>query len=154
MFDHHSVVYEMASGPRIYALCQTRADASKVGTTSSWARKASATGPTAASKGKRLGAIDGPRNVSHIEEQNILISAIREGRLVNHGDTMVDSTYMAIMGQVACYNGQPVTWEQITKSEFEFEPKLADVRLDGPAPTQPDPQGNYPLPIPGMTDFL
>ena len=73
---------------------------------------------------------------------------------MNHGDTMVDSTYMAIMGQVACYNGQPVTWEQITQSEFEFEPKLADVRLDAEAPTLPDAQGNYPLPIPGLTEFL
>ena len=36
----------------------------------------------------------------------------------------------AIMGQVACYTGQPVTWDQITQSEFEFEPKLADVRLE------------------------
>jgi len=61
---------------------------------------------------------------------------------------------MAIMGQVACYNGKPVTWEQITQSEFEFEPKLAEVRLDGEAPTQPDAQGNYPLPIPGFSDFL
>jgi predicted dehydrogenase len=26
MFDHHTVVYEFASGPRIYALCQTRAN--------------------------------------------------------------------------------------------------------------------------------
>ena len=25
MFDHHTVVYEFGSGPRLYALCQTRA---------------------------------------------------------------------------------------------------------------------------------
>ena len=38
-------------------------------------------------------------------------------------------------------------------ADFEFEPKLADVRLDGDRTTQPD-QGNYPLPIPGLTEFL
>ena len=67
---------------------------------------------------------------------------------------MVDSTYTAIMGQVACYEGKPVTWEQITQADFEFEPKLAEVRLDVAAPTAPDPQGNYPLPIPGITEYL
>ncbi len=50
--------------------------------------------------------------------------------------------------------GKPVTWEQITQSDFEFEPKLADVRLDLPAPVTPDSQGNYPLPIPGFTEYL
>jgi myo-inositol 2-dehydrogenase/D-chiro-inositol 1-dehydrogenase len=154
MFDHHSVVYEFASGPRVYALCQTRA-----GCYQSWddvimGTKGVCYWTDCRIEGETPWRYEGPRNVSHVEEQKILIGAIRDGRLVNHGDTMVDSTYMAIMGQVACYNGKPVTWEQITQSEFEFEPKLADVRLDTEAPTQPDPQGNYPLPIPGLTEFL
>jgi hypothetical protein len=97
---------------------------------------------------------EGPRNNSSVEEQKILIGSIREGTPVNHGDTMIDSTYMGIMGQIACYTGKPVTWEQMMAADFEFEPKLADVTLDMDPPTRPDPSGSYPLPVPGLTKYL
>ena len=58
------------------------------------------------------------------------------------------------MGQIAAYTGKPVTWEQTVAADFEFEPKLADVRLDMPAPIKPDATGNYPLPKPGFTKLL
>ena len=48
---------------------------------------------------------------------------------------MIDSTYMAIMGQIAVYTGKPVTWDEVTAADFEFEPKLSDVTLDMPPPT-------------------
>jgi len=67
---------------------------------------------------------------------------------------MIDSTYMAVMGQIACYTGTPVTWEQVGGAQFEFEPKIADVRLDMEAPTKPDATGNYPLPVPGRTKYF
>jgi hypothetical protein len=154
MFDHHTAVYEFASGPRLYAMCQTR-----VGCYPNWddiimGTKGVCYWTDCRIEGSSPWRFEGPRNNANIEEQKILIGAIREGRVVNHGDTMVDSTYTAIMGQVACYEGKPVTWEQITQADFEFEPKLAEVRLDAAAPTTPDPQGNYPLPIPGFTEYL
>ncbi|MHB8974511.1 MAG: Gfo/Idh/MocA family protein [Pirellulaceae bacterium] len=154
MFDHHTVAYEFASGPRLYAMCQTR-----VGCYQSWddiimGTKGVCYWTDCRIEGAAPWRFEGPRNNANVEEQKILIDAIREGRVVNHGDTMVDSTYTAIMGQVACYEGKPVTWEQITQADFEFEPKLAEVRLDGAAPTVPDSQGNYPLPIPGFTEYL
>lgn len=154
MFDHHTVVYEFASGPRLYALCQTRN-----GCHAGWddiimGSKGVCHWTDCRIEGAQPWKFSGERNNAHLEEQKILIGALREGRIVNHGDTMIDSTYMAILGQLACYDGQPITWEQVTQSEFEFEPKLADVRLDTPAPITPDAQGNYPLPIPGMTKFL
>jgi hypothetical protein len=43
------------------------------------------------------------------------------------------------------------------KADFEFEPKVADVRLGMEAPTKPDKPdatGNYPLPVPGLTEYL
>ena len=96
----------------------------------------------------------GQRNNAHAEEQNILIGSIREGRSVNHGETMIDSTYMAIIGQIACYVGTPVRWEQGLDADFEFEPTLADVSLDMEPPVRPDANGNYPLPVPGVTEFF
>jgi len=154
MFDHHTVVYEFAGGPRIYALCQTRANCYPLWDDIILGTKGTCYWTDCRIEGENPWRYQGPAHDPHTEEQKLLIGSIRSGQPVNHADTMVDSTYTAIMGQVACYTGQPVTWEQITQSEFEFAPKLADVRLDGPAPVQPDAAGNYPLPIPGVTQLL
>lgn len=154
MFDHHTVTYEFASGPRIYAMCQTR-----VGCYASWddvimGTKGVCHWSACRIEGETEWTYQGPRNDAHTEEQKILIGSIRNGQPVNHGDTMIDSTYTAIMGQIASYSGKRVTWEQMMQADFEFQPKLTDVRLDMPAPTKPDPTGNYPLPIPGFSDYL
>jgi len=96
----------------------------------------------------------GQRNNAHAEEQKILIGSIRAGKPVNHQDTMVDSTYMAIMGQIAVYTGKPVSWEQMMAADFEFEPKVEEATLEMKPPTVPDKTGNYSLPLPGVTKLL
>jgi predicted dehydrogenase len=156
MFDNHSVVYEFKSGPRLYALCQTRA-----GCYGNWddiimGTKGVCHWTACRIEGETKWTYQGPRNNADIAEQEILIGALRSGKTVNHGDTMIDSTYMAIMGQLACYSGRTVTWEQMMAADFEFEPKLADVRLDMKPPILPDvvSTGNYPLPRPGLTKYF
>jgi predicted dehydrogenase len=111
MFDHHSVVYEFAGGPRLYALCQTR-----LGCYSNWddiimGTKGVCHWTACRIEGETAWRYEGPKNDANVEEQKILIGSIRAGTPVNHADTMIDSTYMAIMGQLACYSGKPVTWE-------------------------------------------
>jgi len=154
MFDNASVTYEFASGPRLYASCQTR-----TGCYPKWddiilGTKGVCHWTDCRIEGENPWRYQGPKNIADIEEQKILVNSIRNGAPVNHQNTMIDSTYMAIMGQVAVYTGKQVTWDQITSADFEFEPKLADVRLDMPASTRPDAEGNYRLPIPGFTEYL
>lgn len=154
MFDHHTVTYEFASGPRLYALCQTR-----VGCYNNWddiimGTKGVCHWTACRIEGETKWRYEGPLNDPHTEEQKILIGSIRAGAPVNHGDTMIDSTATAIMGQIACYTGKPVQWEQVQAADFEFEPKLAEVRLDQEPSIKPDATGNYPLPVPGLTDYL
>jgi len=153
MFDHHTVVYEFKSGVRLYALCQTR-----LGCYPSWddiimGTKGVCHWSACRIEGQTKWRYQGPHNDPSVGEQQRLIGSIRQGKPINDGDTMIDSTYTAVMGQIACYTGTPVTWEQMMAADFEFEPKLADVRLDMPAPVKPDASGNYPLPIPGFTKY-
>ena len=154
MFDHHTAVYEFASGPRLYGLCQTRA-----GCYAKWddvimGTKGTCYWSATRIEGETNWKYEGPKNNPHSAEQEILIGSIRSGTLVNHADTMIDSTYMGVMGQLACYSGKPVKWEQVQAADFEFEPCLADVTLEMPPPVVPDATGNYPLPVPGVSDFL
>jgi myo-inositol 2-dehydrogenase / D-chiro-inositol 1-dehydrogenase len=154
MFDHSTVVYEMPSGIRLYAVCRTQS-----GCYGNWddiimGTKGTCHWTALKIEGETNWRYDGPRNNPHDEEQNILIGSIRAGQPVNHQDTMIDSTYMAVMGQIAAYTGKPVTWEQVLAADFEFEPKVAEVTLDMAPPTLPDETGNYPLPLPGLTELL
>jgi myo-inositol 2-dehydrogenase / D-chiro-inositol 1-dehydrogenase len=154
MFDHHTVVYEFKSGVRLYAMCQTRA-----GCYQSWddvilGSKGTCHWSACKIEGETNWHYTGPRNNADVGEQERLIGSIRSGTRINDGHTMIDSTLMSIMGQIACYTGKPVTWEQVAAADFEFAPKLADVRLDMPSSIKPDAAGNYPLPIPGITDYF
>jgi hypothetical protein len=57
------------------------------------------------------------------------------------------------MGQLACYCGRELTWDQVAKSNFAFTPKVEDVRLDMDIAIKPDAKGIYAAPMPGITDF-
>ena len=41
-----------------------------------------------------------------------------------------------------------------TPKVTEEEPNVTDVRLAMPPSTTPDATGNYPLPVPGITNYL
>jgi hypothetical protein len=58
------------------------------------------------------------------------------------------------MGQISCYTGKEVTWDQITSSNFCFGPKPEDVRADMEPPVKPDANGIYPVYTPGVTKLL
>ena len=154
MFDHHSVVYQYASGVRVYANCCTRnkchADYSSLilGTKGRCRITEYADSWIEGEKPWKTGmGADG-----HRVEQQELFDAIRKGTVVNNGDYMVPSTWVVVMGQIACYTGKEVTWEQVTKSDFAFEPADGDFNTD--PPKKPGPDGNYPIPVPGQTKLI
>ena len=153
VFDHHSVVYEFANGVRIYAFCRTtngcHNDSSSI---------------VLGSKGKAsiLGCrIWGETNWRwqgrcdpYQREHNVLFKAIRSGKPVNNGDYMVRSTMITVMGQISCYTGKEVTWEQINKSDFYYPPKPEDCRDDMEPPVKVGPDGSYPVPKPGFVKMI
>jgi hypothetical protein len=61
---------------------------------------------------------------------------------------------MGIMGQISCYTGKEVTWEQVTASDFYFAPKPEEVRADMEPPAKQRGDGTYPVLIPGVTKLL
>lgn len=151
MFDHHTVVYEYASGARVYALCQTRNGC-----------YGNSSDIVMGTKGVcHLGAcrIEGenpwtfPRdqhNNPYAAEQKALIDAVRSGQPINSGYHMANSTLSTVMGQIACYSGKPTNWDDVAQSDFEFGPSPDEASFDTPPPVTPDATGNYPLPVPGV----
>jgi hypothetical protein len=82
-------------------------------------------------------------------EHEVLFGAIRAGKPINNGRYMVRSTMMSILGQMVCYTGEQLTWNEAMRSDWHAGP--AAVNWDMQPPVQPDADGKYPVPIPGFT---
>jgi len=150
VFDHHSVVYEFDNGVPIYAFCRT--------TTGCYNSTSSI---VLGSKGKAdiiRCRIWGETNWRwegkcdpYQREHDVLFAAIRKGSPINNGDYMTRSTMITVMGQISCYTGKEVTWEQINQSDFYYPPKPEECRDDMEPPVKPGADGSYPVPKPGFT---
>ncbi len=64
----------------------------------------------------------GKINNMYQTQHDELMAAISDGKLVNDGDFMVNSTLLAIWGKLAAYTGKRLTYEQIMASTEELGP--------------------------------
>ena len=54
----------------------------------------------------------------------------------------------AILGRMASYSGQLVTWDEAMKSQLDLSPKR--LAWDADPPVLPGPDGEYATPVPGI----
>jgi predicted dehydrogenase len=149
IYDHHSVIYEFASGPRLHAYCRQqsglRGDISvHVAGEKGIAKLAER------DRGLTIEAADnwtysGEKNNIYQTEHDELFASIRRGQPINNGDYMCKSTLMAIMGRMATYTGQQITWEQALNSKENLSPD------DYTWSSKPPPS---PIAVPGVTKFV
>jgi predicted dehydrogenase len=85
----------------------------------------------------------GDENDMYQQELDELMASIRKGEPVNDGIWMANSTLCAILGRMAAYTGQTITWEQALGSQESLLP----AKLDPAAPPPPT------VAIPGKTRF-
>lgn len=157
VFDHHAVVYEFASGVRIYAYCRmidncyNENSSLLIGTKGRCdLLRLRITGET---NWQHPGATS--KNPAYDLEHVALFESIRSGKPINNGDYMVASTLTAVMGQIACYSGKEITWDQVSASDFYYPPKPEEVRPGIEPPVKPGPDGIYPVPFtPGVSRLL
>ncbi len=72
--------------------------------------------------GRIVWSYEGPRRDMYQTEHDELFASIRSGAPINDGEWMCRSTLMAIMGRMAAYTGQTVSWEQAVTSEQRLGP--------------------------------
>ena len=73
-----------------------------------------------------------------------MFAAIRKGQTINQGEYVAKSTLLAILGRMATYTGQVITWEQALNSKEDLSPPKYEW---GPLP---EPR----VAMPGMTPFI
>jgi predicted dehydrogenase len=147
IYDHFSVIYEYADGAKLFATCRQQPkchgdiSAHVVGTKGA----AQLTGRVQAITGENAWKFTGPKKNMFQVEHDELFTSIREGRPINNGEYMAKSTLMAIMGRMAAYTGQLITWEMAFNSKEDLTPPKYDwdVKLEVP-----------PVAMPGQTPFV
>jgi predicted dehydrogenase len=83
-------------------------------------------------------------------EWDTLMKKIRANEPHNEVKHGVEASLVSSMGRMAAHTGQEVTYEEILNSDHEFAPGLDKLTKDSPAPLQPDANGRYPVPTPGL----
>jgi len=153
VFDHHSVIYEHENGVPIYAFCRTTNGCHNDYSSVVLGSKGKANIMGSRIWGETNWRWEG-RCDPYQREHDVLFKAIRSGEPVNNGDYMARSTMVGVMGQISCYTGKEVTWEQINKSDFYYPPKPEDCRDDMEPPVKAGSDGSYPVPKPGFTKMI
>jgi predicted dehydrogenase len=155
MYDNHTVVYEYKSGIRLYALCRTQKNTYGNGGDIIMGTKGQCDLANYKISGETNWQFDkNQRNNPYQDEQAALVEAIKNDKPINSGYHMVNATMIGVMGQVACYTGHEVTFDEVSKANLEYGPSPDDASFETPPPSVPDETGNYPLPMPGFTELL
>ncbi|MHB8972955.1 MAG: Gfo/Idh/MocA family protein [Pirellulaceae bacterium] len=154
MYDHHTVVYEYKNGTRLYALCRTQANTYGNSGDIIMGSKGQCDLASCRITGETNWRYEKQRNNPYQDEQAALIAAIKNDKPLNSGYHMVNATMIGVMGQVACYTGQSVKYDDVSKAELEYGPSPDTASFETPPPSVPDETGNYPLPMPGITELL
>lgn len=156
VFDHHSVVYDFPGGVRVYAFCRTIDNCYNENSSFLIGTKGRCDLLQLRIEGETNWQHPGAKSKADAYdlEHVALFSAIRSGKPLNNGEYMVPSTLMVIMGQLSCYAGKQITWDEISASDYYFPPRPEDVRADMDPPVKPASDGIYPVFVPGETKLL
>ncbi len=100
-------------------------------------------------EGKNAWQLRGAIPNSYQVEHDLLVEAIRNNRPYNDVEFAATATLAGIMGRMASYSGQQITWEQMLKSQERLAPEK--YAFDATPPVVPGPDGRYPVAMPGMT---
>jgi predicted dehydrogenase len=145
VFDHNSVVYEYASGVRLYAFCRTTLACFNEHSSRYMGTKGVAYPLAGRITGQNEWRYPDKTESPYVIEHREMIKSIRAGKPLNCGDYMARSTLVGVMGQMSCYSGKEVTWDEISKSDYNLGPKPQDCTWDMEPPTKPDENGVYPV---------
>lgn len=128
-YDHFTAIYEFEGGRRGILSCRQIDACSNDNSDYIHGTKGSAqvngfTGTHSIRDldGKETWKYTGPSTDMYQNEHDELFASIRKGTPINDAERGAASTLMAIMGRMAAYTGQTVTWDQVMNSKEDLSP--------------------------------
>jgi predicted dehydrogenase len=157
IFDHHYVEYEYADGSILNSQCRhipgtmSKVDELFIGTKGNIKCGA---GEIVDLKGKSLYQFDKKtENNPYQTEHDELFLAISRGEYkFADAENGAKSTMTAILGRMATYSGQRLTWDKALNSDLSLQPKEYD--WNAMPPVVPNEDGYYPIATPGVTKYV
>ena len=102
-------------------------------------------GPNPRIEGETTWSYEGQKYDMYQREHDVLFASIRKGTVINNGERLATSTMLAIMGRMAAYTGQQITWDQALNSQERLIPEKMDWNMKWEVP---------PTARPGITKFV
>lgn len=144
IYDHFATVFEYANGVRAYSFCRQQDGCANDVSDHIFGTAGHCDVFKHRIEGTTPWRFDGKKTNMYQVEHDELFAAIRSGNPINNGDYMCKSTMVAIMGRMAAYTGQSITYDQALNSTEDLTPG-SYAFTDLPTP---------PVPMPGFTKFL
>jgi predicted dehydrogenase len=133
IFDHTFVVYEFADDVRAFLgqrqIGNTYTDNSDYLMGTEGIGKSGWQAPHIKGKQNWRYRDQGPKVDMYQIEHNELFASIRSGQPINDGTWMAQSTLMGLMGRIAAYTGQEITWEDAMNSKDKIVPDNFDWKM-------------------------
>ena len=149
IYDHFEVNYEYADGVRGFLACrqQTNCYSENKDYLMGSRGLADIGGRRYAVEisGEKNWHYDDPKPDMYQVEHDELFASIRAGKPINDGARMCTSTLLAIMGRMAAYTGQEITWDMALNSQERIVPEKLDWNMKLEIP---------PMAMPGITKFV
>jgi predicted dehydrogenase len=126
IYDHHAVFYEYPSGVRVNFMCRQQQNCSSYvdelvrgtkGQARILANEIEGENPWQFDK-------DAAKKIDMYDLEHVaLFNSIRDGKPINNGHYMTNSTMLAIMGRMCTYTGQTLSWDECFNSQEQLRPK-------------------------------
>ena len=156
IYDHHFVEYEYADGTRMYSQCRHIKGCKDAVTESFQGTNGSAPRPGVilTKSGYEVMKYNDRKDPNPYQvEHDVLFEAIAKGDYkFDDVENGAHSTMTSILGRMATYSGQVISWDDAINSNISLmPPKLA---WDAKPLVLPDENGMYPCAIPGKTKVI
>lgn len=149
-YDHFAIEYEYENGVRGFHFSRQQDGCSNVNKVEVAGTLGSAVIGGAYGHeitGKNKWTFQGERNDMYQVEHDELFASIRTRKPVNDGETMARSSMLGIMGRMAAYSGQTITWDEAMNSTQVLGPAIDEYRWDLKWKSQP-------VAMPGITKLF
>ncbi|MFA5244508.1 MAG: Gfo/Idh/MocA family oxidoreductase [Pedobacter sp.] len=149
IYDHFAIEFDYDNGVKGYNFCRQQDGCSGRSSVEIIGSEGNAyyEGEVHKITGKNEWLYRGEKKDMYQVQHDELFASIRNGKPMNDGEFMANSSMMGILSRMVAYSGQTITWDQAINSN----------QISGPAFDQYDWNLNWPVPdpaIPGKTKVI
>ncbi len=145
IYDHFSIDYEFENGVHEASMCRQIPGCENNVSEALAGTKGFCQVNKYAITGEKSWKFEGANNKPYVQEHTDLIKSIRSGKPYNELKAVTETTLTAIMGRMAAYTGQAVTWEEALNSQESLMPPKLDWQ---------EPLAVAPVALPGRTKLV